>query len=1055
MKPLRAATPRKPRSLRGRKALPGELNVGEAKALFSQLVDEAARGARFIIAKAGTPVARIVPLAGEPENFVFGIMKGLLTDEQASLEAIEVPLPDEILARIFHNGRHSVEYRFRRKAGFYCWLNDAEQPVRGTDGKPSEIVGSRSDSTARKATEQETAGAYARLSELLAASPAVIYSYKATGDFAPTFVSQNIRDWLGYEPREYLESADFWRRCVHPDELAAVESKSVQLFKEGRLAAEYRFLRKDGTYCWVVDEQRLIRDNYGQPMEVIGSWSDITERKRAEETAAVAHDRIERLLVSSPAVIYSFRATGDYAPTFISRNVKDLLGYEPQEYLDSPDFWRSRVHPMDAERILGDYSRLFTDGRLNIEYRFRKKDGSYCWISDELQLVRNSAGDPLEVVGSWNDITARKQIGEALVAAQDRIGRLLLSAPAVIYSYKATGDFAPTFVSQNIRDWLGYEPREYLESADFWRRCVHPDDLTAVEAEAVQLFKKGRRTVEYRFLRQDGIYCWVVDEQRLIRNEDGQPVEVIGSWSDITERKRAEEAAAAARDRIEHLLASSPAVIYSFKASGDHAPTFISQNVKDLLGYEREEYLNSADFWWSRVHPQDSPRILRAYSRLFDEQRLSSEYRFRKKDGSYCWISDDLQVLRNAAGNAIEVVGAWSDTTIRKQLGEALVAAQDRLVHLLSCAPAVIYSYKATGDFAPTFVSQNIGDWLGYEPREYLESADFWRRCVHPDDLAAVESKAVQLFKEGRLTAEYRFRRKDGTYLWVIDEQRLIRDKDGQPTEVVGSWSDVTAPREAEIAFRRSEQRLFDEIQDKNRQLEMASQRKSQFVASMSHELRTPLNAIIGLSDMLVSNAARFGTEKAQEPLRRVLSAGKHLLGLINEVLDLSKIEAGKLELNPEAVNLAPLIDEVIGTVRQLAEKNQNRLVLEAPGDLGTLTVDSMRLRQILLNLLSNACKFTKQGEVALRVRKVADGENWIDFAVADTGIGMTAEQQTKLFAEFSQADSLTALRYGGTGLGLAISRKLARMMGGDVTVASDPGEGAVFTVRLPGGAMP
>jgi adenylate cyclase len=219
----------------------------------------------------------------------------------------------------------------------------------------------------------------------------------------------------------------------------------------------------------------------------------------------------------------------------------------------------------------------------------------------------------------------------------------------------------------------------------------------------------------------------------------------------------------------------------------------------------------------------------------------------------------------------------------------------------------------------------------------------------------------------------------------------------------------------------------------------------------MSHELRTPLNAITGLTEMMVTNAPRFGTEKAAEPLRRVHRAGTHLLGLINQVLDLSKIEAGKLELSPESVNLASLIDEVIGTARQLAEQNKNRLVVEAQAKLGMLTVDPMRLRQILLNLLSNACKFTKQGEVALRVRKVVDGPNWIEFAVADTGIGMTAEQQAKLFEEFTQADSATAQRYGGTGLGLAITRKLARMMGGDVTVASDPGKGSVFTVRLPG----
>jgi two-component system, NtrC family, sensor kinase len=247
--------------------------------------------------------------------------------------------------------------------------------------------------------------------------------------------------------------------------------------------------------------------------------------------------------------------------------------------------------------------------------------------------------------------------------------------------------------------------------------------------------------------------------------------------------------------------------------------------------------------------------------------------------------------------------------------------------------------------------------------------------------------------------------------------------------------------------------RLFDEIQDKSRQLAEASENKSQFVASMSHELRTPLNAIIGLTEMMVKNAARFGTEKAQEPLQRVNRAGTHLLGLINQVLDLSKIEAGKLELNAQTVQLAPLINEVIGTAGQLAEQNKNRLVVEVQENLGALTVDAMRLRQILLNLLSNACKFTKAGEVKLAARKVSNGSNIVEFAVADTGIGMTAEQQAKLFEEFSQADASTAQKFGGTGLGLALSRKLARMMGGDVTVASEPDKGSVFTVRLPGGA--
>src|SRR2546426_2487973 len=282
-----------------------------------------------------------------------------------------------------------------------------------------------------------------------------------------------------------------------------------------------------------------------------------------------------------------------------------------------------------------------------------------------------------------------------------------------------------------------------------------------------------------------------------------------------------------------------------------------------------------------------------------------------------------------------------------------------------------------------------------------------------------------------------------GVLALTRSEVRPFTDKQ---IELVSTFADQAA-----IAIENV--RLFREIEDKSRQLQLASEHKSQFVASMSHELRTPLNAIIGLTEMMVSHAPRFGTEKAQEPLTRVHRAGTHLLGLINQVLDLSKIEAGKLELSPESVNLAPLIEEVVGTARQLAEQNKNRLILEAQENLGQLTVDPMRLRQILLNLLSNACKFTKQGVVALRVKRVADGRNWIEIAVADTGIGMTPEQQAKLFEEFTQADSSTARQYGGTGLGLAITRRLARMMGGDVTVASEPGKGSVFTVRLPGSA--
>jgi signal transduction histidine kinase len=243
--------------------------------------------------------------------------------------------------------------------------------------------------------------------------------------------------------------------------------------------------------------------------------------------------------------------------------------------------------------------------------------------------------------------------------------------------------------------------------------------------------------------------------------------------------------------------------------------------------------------------------------------------------------------------------------------------------------------------------------------------------------------------------------------------------------------------------------RLFEEIQEKSRQLAEASQHKSQFLASMSHELRTPLNAIIGVSEMLREDAQALNQDT--EPLDRVLGAARHLLALINDILDLSKIEAGRMELALSSFPLAPLIADVTKTIEPLAAKKSNKLAVHCAAAVGMVQADQMRLRQALLNLMSNANKFTETGTISIDARaKKENGRDWITLAVTDTGIGMTAQQIGKLFQEFSQASSTTASKYGGTGLGLAISRRFCQMMGGDITVESEPGRGSTFTIRLP-----
>jgi GAF domain-containing protein/CheY-like chemotaxis protein len=255
----------------------------------------------------------------------------------------------------------------------------------------------------------------------------------------------------------------------------------------------------------------------------------------------------------------------------------------------------------------------------------------------------------------------------------------------------------------------------------------------------------------------------------------------------------------------------------------------------------------------------------------------------------------------------------------------------------------------------------------------------------------------------------------------------------------------------AQSALAIQNARLFREIEDKSRQLEAADRHKSEFLANMSHELRTPLNAIIGYSEMLQEDAADLGVEQFTDDLKKINAAGKHLLELINAVLDLSKIEAGKMELYLESFDVATLVRDIAAVIQPLAVKNANRLEVRCPDGIGTMRADLTKVRQALFNLLSNACKFTEQGTVGLTVaREALDGHDWMVFGVSDTGIGMTPEQLAKLFEAFSQADAATTRRYGGTGLGLALSRRLCRMMGGDVTVESESGRGSTFTIRLP-----
>ncbi len=442
---------------------------------------------------------------------------------------------------------------------------------------------------------------------------------------------------------------------------------------------------------------------------------------------------------------------------------------------------------------------------------------------------------------------------------------------------------------------------------------------------------------------------------------------------------------------------------------------------------------------WRQVHdPEHVERVVAGITHSFETgEDWEDTFPLRRHDGQWRWFLSRAQPSRDADGNILRWIGTNTDVTEAMHTELELRTKEHRYRSLVQAVSQIVWradsNARLIGDTTPwqEFTGQS----------EEAVSALGWMDSIHPDD----REGTLQAWKEAVANrdfyqVEHRMRRHDGQWRFMSARGAPVLDDNGNLIEWVGIHADITERKRIEIDLQRAKE-AADE----------ANLAKSQFIANMSHELRTPLSAVIGYSEMLEEEAQDAGLTEMLGDLRKINEAARHLLGMISDVLDLSKIEANRMSTFAETFAVETLLASVSDTVQALVAKRGNTLVIDAPVALGGMHTDLVKLRQCLFNLLGNAAKFTENGTITLHAKRFhRDSVAWMEFAVEDTGIGMTADQLAILFDRFVQADVSTTRRYGGTGLGLSITRAFAELLGGEVDVASEEGRGSTFTIRVP-----
>ncbi|MBD2179043.1 PAS domain-containing protein [Pseudanabaena sp. FACHB-1998] len=930
---------------------------------------------------------------------------------------------------IAHGTPYEVEHGIFRPDGSICHIVSRGEAICDEQGKVIKLVGMITDITAQKEAQKTL-----ELQSIIMNNMAGGVCLVKAADLIIVYTNPKFDAMFGYGEGELVGQPVGLINYVETEVTPTVPVRDVvtKLDRDGEAEYEVHNRKKDGTLFWCrVHTSRFEHPEYGTVYVAV--QQDITELKQAELALQQSESQLRNLFAGMTDFIFVLNHEGRYlkvAPTQanIENNSISKVNQTLHEHLPktTADYFLEMIQQV-----------LQTQESHKIEYSLEIA-GKTLWFSTIVSPL-----DGESVLWVARNISDRKQLELDLQLSESKLNDILNSATASIARLfvKANGTFAMDYISDGCELVSGYTSAELKADNALWLSRINPQDWEAVQSQVYEdIFAERGGNYTYRFHHKDGSQRWIsqTNHSRWDNRENAWIVTIISK--DISDRKQLEIDLQLSENKLNDILNSTTAVITRtlIKNDGTWEITYVSEACEAVSGYSSKELIDDQALWVSSIYSEDWQSLGdQIYADIFNEIGGTYIYRFRHKDGSLRWMSQTNHSRWDKFLNAYVVTILTSDVSDRKRAEELLQRSELALIEAQRVAHIGNWEFEIQSQKITW--SKELFLMFGLEPHQSEPNFTDYLQMIHPDDRLILQQKVEQAITEGiPYRVDYRTIQ-DGTIRYHEGRAEVEKNAQGQVIRLYGTALDISDRKQIEIELLQAKENA-----------EAATKAKSAFLANMSHEIRTPMNGVLGMAQLLETTP--LDTEQ-QDFVKIIKESGDALLTIINDILDLSKIESGMLELENRDFALTEVISSVCQLLSSQAQDKQIQLQYEiAPNIPHILVGDSPRLRQILLNLIGNAIKFTEHGQVQVSVSGSPVQNTFLDanqespqsanrwelrFAIADTGLGIKVNQISKLFQAFTQADASINRKYGGTGLGLTISKRLIDLMNGQIWVES------------------